>query len=87
MKAKDRRFHIRLEIDEEVGGYTVTIPELQGCVTEGDTFSEALEMIRDAAEGLLIVMDEHGDAIPPQFEPLLREIQSKARWQKAASHR
>lgn len=51
MKAKDRRFHIRFEIDEEDGGYVVTVPELQGCVTPGDTLAEALVMVKDAMEG------------------------------------
>lgn len=85
MKAKDRRFHIRFEIDQEDGGYTVTVPELQGCVTEGDTLAEAIEMVKDAIEGHLAVADEYGDPIPPVFEPLLREIKSKPKWQKAAS--
>jgi predicted RNase H-like HicB family nuclease len=28
----------------ENGGYTVTFPDLPGCVTEGDTLDEALQM-------------------------------------------
>ncbi|MSU75603.1 MAG: hypothetical protein EXS55_03760 [Candidatus Magasanikbacteria bacterium] len=46
------------EADEEVGGYTVTIPELPGCISEGDTFEEALANIREAAELWLSVMRE-----------------------------
>jgi len=30
------------------GGYTVYVPTLRGCVSEGDTEEEALENIRDA---------------------------------------
>jgi predicted RNase H-like HicB family nuclease len=30
------------------GGYTVYVPSLRGCVSEGDTEEEALENIRDA---------------------------------------
>ncbi|HEY4476486.1 MAG TPA: type II toxin-antitoxin system HicB family antitoxin [Candidatus Paceibacterota bacterium] len=37
------------EPDLEVGGYTVTIPALPGCVSEGDTFEEAQRNIREAA--------------------------------------
>lgn len=33
----------------EEGGYTVTIPSLPGCISEGDTFEEALENIKEAA--------------------------------------
>lgn len=34
------------EKDED--GYFVYVPELQGCYTQGDTYEEALENIRDA---------------------------------------
>jgi len=36
--------------DEEVGGYTVEVPSLPGCVTEGDTIDEALANAREAIE-------------------------------------
>ena len=38
------------------GGYTVTIPSLPGCISEGDTFEEALENIKEAASLYLEVM-------------------------------
>lgn len=38
-----------LEVQPE-GGYTACIPELPGCVTEGDTVEEALASSREAAE-------------------------------------
>ena len=31
------------------GGFTVTIPELPGCISEGDTFEQALNNIQEAA--------------------------------------
>ncbi|MBI4450196.1 type II toxin-antitoxin system HicB family antitoxin [Candidatus Uhrbacteria bacterium] len=31
------------------GGYTVTIPTLPGCISEGDTFESALRNVREAA--------------------------------------
>ena len=75
---KDRRFHIRFELAEE-GGYTVTVPELPGCISEGDTFQEALEMVKDAMAGLLAVKAEYGDPIPPQFEGVLEEFKVKTK--------
>lgn len=44
------------EPDTKVGGYTVTIPSLPGCISEGDTFEEALKNIKEAAELYLEVM-------------------------------
>jgi len=38
-----------LEACEE-GGYTVYVPSLPGCISEGDTRDEALENIREAIE-------------------------------------
>ncbi|MBI4044118.1 MAG: type II toxin-antitoxin system HicB family antitoxin [Candidatus Diapherotrites archaeon] len=33
------------------GGYTVTVPALPGCISEGDNLEEAREMIADAVRG------------------------------------
>jgi antitoxin HicB len=70
---KDKRFHIRIELADE-GGYVVSIPELPGCVTQGETVAEALTMVQEAMEGLLIVADKYGDPIPPQFAGVLDEL-------------
>mgnify|MGYP001000324944 CR=1 len=41
------RLSIVLEPSDE-GGYTVYVPSLPGCISEGDTRQEALEHIREA---------------------------------------
>ena len=41
---------------EEDGGYTVTFPDIPGCVTEGDSLEEALRMAKDAM-GICLVND------------------------------
>ncbi len=43
------RYHVVLEKQEE-GGYSVYIPELPGCLSQGDTEKEALANIKEAAE-------------------------------------
>ena len=40
-------FNVILEPAEE-GGYTVSVPALEGCFSEGDTEEEALENIKEA---------------------------------------
>ena len=41
------KYTVVLEEAEE-GGYTVSVPALPGCISEGDTYEDALENIRDA---------------------------------------
>lgn len=52
---------------QEEGGYTVTVPSLPGCISEGETIEEALENIKDAVEGYIHVMAKHGRKIPLEF--------------------
>ncbi len=55
----------RVELIPSVeGGYVVRLPDLPGCVSQGDTVEEAMEMIRDAQRGWLEVMLENGRPIP-----------------------
>lgn len=48
----------------EEGGYTVTFPDLPGCITEGDTLTEAVDMAIDAAAGWLLDEVENKRPIP-----------------------
>ena len=48
----------------EEGGFVVTVPKLPGLVTEGDTFEEAMEMVKDAIKGYLEVLQENKEEIP-----------------------
>lgn len=47
---------------QEEGGYTVTVPSLPGCISEGETIEEALENIKDAVEGYIHVMAKHNQS-------------------------
>ncbi|MBE9060057.1 type II toxin-antitoxin system HicB family antitoxin [cf. Phormidesmis sp. LEGE 11477] len=49
---------------EEVGGFTVEIPDLPGCLSQGETLEEAFEMIAEARELWLEVAYDYGDPIP-----------------------
>ena len=56
------RYTILLDPDPGGEGYTVTVPVLPGCITEGRTIDEALVNAREAIachlEGLLMTGDE-----------------------------
>lgn len=62
--AKALSYKVIFEPAEE-GGYTVYVPSLPGCISEGDTYQEALENIKEAIEGWIEVSREFGDEIPP----------------------
>jgi len=58
-------YKIILEPQEE-GGYTVTVPALPGCISEGDTYDEALANIRDAIALYLDSLRADGIGIPDE---------------------
>jgi len=49
---------------EEGTGYTVEVPDLPGCVTEGDTLADAILMAEDAASGWVLGELEAGNTVP-----------------------
>ena len=48
----------------EKDGYTVEVPDLPGCVTEGKDLADAIEMGIDAASGWVLGALEEGNDIP-----------------------
>ncbi|MEO8395531.1 MAG: type II toxin-antitoxin system HicB family antitoxin [Chloroflexota bacterium] len=54
--------------DPEDVGYTVEVPSLPGCVSEGETTEEALANIRDAIESYIASLKADGLPIPPENE-------------------
>ena len=53
-------------------GYSVVIPDLLGCCTQGDTLEEAIEMAEDDALGWLLTALEENENIPEASE--IRDI-------------
>jgi antitoxin HicB len=50
--------------DLEVGGFTVTVPSLPGCISEGDTEEEALANIKEAIDLFIEDMMADGEEVP-----------------------
>lgn len=61
-----------LEPWENESGFTVIVPDLPGCVTEGDTLADAISMAQDAASGW--VLDELQDGKPVPKATAIRDI-------------
>ena len=53
VKAGGQPYEVFLEPDLEDGGFVAECPALPGCVSQGDSVTEALSMIADAIEGRL----------------------------------
>ena len=43
-----RHYNFSVIIERDKNGYFVSCPELQGCYSQGDTYEEAMENVRDA---------------------------------------
>ena len=55
-------------LEQEEVGYTVNVPSLPGCITEGDTVEEALGNAREAIEAYLLSLKDRDLPIPPSDE-------------------
>ena len=56
------------------GGYSVDVPTLPGCITEGRTFEEAERNAREAIELYLESLLAHGESIPQEGETISKRI-------------
>ncbi len=65
---RERRYTIILHPDPEEGGYTVTVPALPGCVTEGETIEEAITLAKDAIALYISDLQAHGEPVPEERE-------------------
>ena len=51
-------------VEKDIDGYFAFCPELQGCYTQGDTYEEALENIKDAIRLHIEDRIESGEEVP-----------------------
>ena len=72
-EAKTFSYRVLLETAEE-GGYVVSVPALPGCLTQGETYEEAIEMAKDAIAGYLNSLIKHGDPIPVEEDHIETQV-------------
>ncbi|MBQ7644514.1 MAG: type II toxin-antitoxin system HicB family antitoxin [Spirochaetales bacterium] len=46
------------------GGFVVSVPDIEGCFTEGETLAEAMFMAQDALAMMLVYHEDNNKAIP-----------------------
>jgi predicted RNase H-like HicB family nuclease len=61
-------YTVHLEPTEE-GGYVVTVPALPGCITQGETYGEAMAMAEDCIRGFVEALKKAGQPIPREADP------------------
>ncbi len=49
---------------EDGGGFAATVPDLPGCMSDGETPEEALGNVRDAIQAWIEMARELGHAVP-----------------------
>lgn len=63
-------------------GYIASVPDVPGCITDGDTLDEAVRMVRDALAGCLCVLEDRHVEIPaaraPQNVPMESDTDVRA---------
>ena len=65
---REYQYTILLHPDPEEGGYTVTVPALEGCVTQGETLEEAIAMAKDAIHLYIETLIAEGLPVPEERE-------------------
>ena len=70
---KPRLYKIIITKDPDEGFYVAEVPTLSPCITYGETLSEALEMAKEAIEGVIESRMENGYPIPDDNEALQQQ--------------
>ena len=71
MKQTRMRYTVLMD-KNEIGGYTVTVPSLPGCVSQGDNWDEALKNIEEAIAGYIETLKILKKPVPVEVEVTLK---------------
>jgi predicted RNase H-like HicB family nuclease len=72
IKKRERITYLVTLREAEEGGYTVEVPALPGCISEGATYEEALANIREA---IVAYLAELGDELNPRARVIITEVE------------
>ena len=64
-----RTYRILLTPEAE-GGFSVNVPALPGCFTQGETIAEAIEMAKEAISLYIETLQADGEVIPDDSQSL-----------------
>ena len=63
-----RKYTIILEPDPDEGGFSVTVPALPGCITQGGSIEQCIERAREAIAGYIKSLETAGEPVPVETE-------------------
>ena len=72
MKQTRMRYTVLMDKNES-GGYTVTVPSLPGCVSQGDNWDDALKNIEEAITGYIETLKILKKPVPVEVEVTLKD--------------
>ena len=72
-----KRYTVVLTPEIEQGGYSVSVPALPGCYSQGDTVEDALAHIREAIGLHIWSLQQEGEPVPDDVAPLIRAVDAE----------
>jgi antitoxin HicB len=72
MKQTRMRYTVLMDKNES-GGYTVTVPSLPGCISQGDTWEEALKNIEEAIAGYIETLKILKKPVPVEVNVTIKD--------------
>jgi predicted RNase H-like HicB family nuclease len=60
------QYTVILYPEPDEGGYSVIVPALPGCVTQGETLEEAIAMAKDAVRLYVETLRAEGETVPEE---------------------
>ena len=67
------QYRVLIEQDED-GVYVAEVPSLPGCISQGQTRSEAIDNIKEAIAGYIESLEARGEPIPPSVSEEVVEV-------------
>ena len=67
------KYRVNITQDED-GIFVAEVPSLPGCISQGQTRTEAVDNIKEAIAGYLESLEAHGEPIPPPISEELVEV-------------
>ena len=67
------RYRVLIEQDED-GVHVAEVPALPGCISQGQTRSEAVTNIKEAIAAYLESLHAHGEPVPPSISEEIVEV-------------